>query len=425
MIATHAQMPGKFMFATGIENSYPMITSRDGQRKRVDEMEICGHYGRWREDFQLVRELGIQFLRYGPPYYRTHLGPGKYDWSFADETFAELKKMEITPIVDLCHFGVPDWIGDFQNRDWPWFFADYAEAFAHRFPWIYLYTPVNEIFVNATYSAQFGWWNEQLRTDPAFVNALSNLCAANILAEHAILRARPDAIFIQSEATQYFHAGRARSERLADLFNEKRFLSFDLSYGYDVRGCMYEYLMDNGMSREQYHWFLEQGRAIRLHCIMGNDYYATNEHLVMPDGQLRDSGEVFGYFVITKEYYDRYRMPVMHTETNYPDAGRAPEWLWKEWSNVLHLRRIGVPVLGFTWYSLTDQIDWDTSLREDNGHVNPLGLCDLDRKIRPVGREYKRMICEWADLIPMEGPWLHGTFPINPEQAREFATEEA
>ena len=82
-------------------------------------MAKCGHYQRWREDFQLVHELGLEYLRYGPPYYRTHLGPGSYDWSFADETFNELKKLSINPIVDLCHFGVPDWVGNFQNQEWP------------------------------------------------------------------------------------------------------------------------------------------------------------------------------------------------------------------------------------------------------------------------------------------------------------------
>ena len=28
----------------------------------------------------------------------------------------------------------------------------------------------------------------------------------------------------------------------------------------------------------------------------------------------------------------------------------------------------------FTWYSLQDQVDWDTALRENNGRVNPLGF---------------------------------------------------
>ena len=118
------------MFATGIENSIPTINHG---KTRVDEMEVCGHYDRWREDFDCVQEIGINYLRYGPPIHKTYLGPNKFDWEFADLTFAELKKRDITPIVDLCHFGVPDWIGNFQNPDWPPLFAQYAEAFAQRF----------------------------------------------------------------------------------------------------------------------------------------------------------------------------------------------------------------------------------------------------------------------------------------------------
>ena len=56
-------------------------------------------------------------------------------------TFAEIERRNIVPIVDLCHFGVPDWIGNFQNPDFPELFAAYAEDFARRFPWVQLYTP--------------------------------------------------------------------------------------------------------------------------------------------------------------------------------------------------------------------------------------------------------------------------------------------
>ena len=48
-----------------------------------------------------------------------HQGPDKYDWSFTDDTFNALLETGIVPIADLCHFGVPDWIGSFQDRDWP------------------------------------------------------------------------------------------------------------------------------------------------------------------------------------------------------------------------------------------------------------------------------------------------------------------
>src|SRR6185437_3566197 len=89
-----------FIFATGIENSYPVIQSKSGKPLRRDGMQLSGHYDHWREDFGLVRELGIRFLRYGPPLYRCHCGIGKYDWSFPDETYPTLKQFGITPITD-------------------------------------------------------------------------------------------------------------------------------------------------------------------------------------------------------------------------------------------------------------------------------------------------------------------------------------
>ncbi|MFL6228153.1 MAG: family 1 glycosylhydrolase [Pyrinomonadaceae bacterium] len=392
------ETPPAFMFATGIENSAPTI--KQGT-VRVDEMERCGHYERWREDFELVREMGITFLRYGVPLHKVFTSADRFDWSFADEAFGALRGMGAVPIVDLCHFGVPDWIGDFQNPDFPALFARYARAFAERFPWVQLYTPVNEMYICAKFSARYGWWNEQLTGERAFVNALKHIVKANVLAMRTILEVRPDAIFIQSESSEYFHADSPDAIKPAEVMNAERFLSLDLNYGRRVESEMYEYLMDNGMTRDEYHFFLDN--TLKHHCIMGNDYYVTNEHRVAADGSTRAAGEVFGYAEITWQYYDRYRLPVMHTETNLQQGANGDEavkWLWKEWANVLRVRNDGIPVVGFTWYSLTDQIDWDTALCEENNRVNPLGLYDLDRKIRPVGRAYKQLIADWRDVLP-------------------------
>lgn len=402
------------MFATGIENSVPRI---DGGRTRIDEMESCGHYARWREDFALVREMAIGYLRYGPPILLSWRGADRYDWAFADETFADLKARDIVPIVDLCHFGVPDWLGDFQNPDFPDRFARYAGAFAARFPWVQLYTPVNEMFICATFSARYGWWNEQLTSDRGFVTALKHLVKANVLAMRAILAVRPDAIFIQSESSEYFHAESPAAIGPAELMNAQRFLSLDLNYGRRVDSEMYEFLLDNGMTREEYHFFL--GNRLKQHCIMGNDYYVTNEHRVRDDGFTQASGEIFGYSEITRQYHARYRLPVMHTETNLaegPSGREAVDWLWKQWANVLRVRNDGVPVVGFTWYSLTDQTDWDVALREKRGRVNAVGLYDLDRRIRPVGRAYKRLIEQWRDVLPTQSLCL--TVPVVPPSAQ-------
>lgn len=391
----------RFMFAVGIECSNPVIAG--GQR--VDQLESTGHYEQWKKDLKLVRSLGLRYLRYGPPIHRIWLGQGKFDWSWLDPVMAEMQKLGIRPIIDLVHFGLPDWLGNFQNPQWPYHLAEYAYEFARRYPWVRFYTPVNEIYITAQFSAAFGWWNERMMSDQGFVTNLKHCVKASMLVMRAILQQREDAIFIYSESTEYVHPGSPRLVQHATFLNERRFLSLDLLFGHDVSATMYRYLLHSGMTTEEYLWFREQS-DLRMHCIMGTDYYITNEHVIRDDGTTIGAGDVYGYYVITRQYYDRYRLPVMHTETNRTSQN-AVEWLWKEWMNLLRLREDGVPIIGFTWYGLIDMKDWDSALTRSLGHVNKVGLYTLDRNERKVAREYRKLIESFTHL-----PISSSKFPI-------------
>ncbi|HEU4748192.1 MAG TPA: hypothetical protein VFS56_06795, partial [Gemmatimonadaceae bacterium] len=68
-------------------------------------------------------------------------------------------------------------------------------------------------------------------------------------------------------------------------------------------------------------------------------------------------------------------------------------------------------VVGFTWFSLTDQIDWQNALREERNEVYPVGLYDLERRIRPVGAAYRGLIA------------ANGALPMFPMQPSRFARE--
>jgi hypothetical protein len=70
------------------------------------------------------------------------------------------------------------------------------------------------------------------------------------------------------------------------------------------------------------------------------------------------------------------------------------------------VRNDGIPIIGFTWYSLTDQVDWSVALRSKHGRVDPVGLYDLDRKIRPVGEAYKQLISDWREVLPTQSVCL-------------------
>ena len=184
-----------------------------------------------------------------------------------------------------------------------------------------------------------------------------------------------------------------------DFENQRRFLSFDLLYSHPVRDDMREYLPRHGMDDSEHSWFMNHEPSERI--IMGNDFYRRNEQIVMPGGTIQPAGDVYGWYIITRQYYERYRRPVMHTETNNIGSGEdeAPRWLWKQFLNVRLLHSEGVPVLGFTWYSLTDQVDWDVAMRDDRGMINPIGLYDLTRMPRPVAAAYRQIIREFSGQL--------------------------
>jgi beta-glucosidase len=382
----------RFLFSVGIECSNPVIANG----RRVDELELTGHYDLWEKDLGLVKDLGVEYVRYGLPIHRTFPEPGRYDWSLADKVLNRMQELGLQPILDLVHFGLPDWLDSFQNPEWPRHVAAYSRAVAERYPWIRFYTPVNEMYITAQFSAAFGWWNERLRSDEAFVRNLKHSVQAARRIMHEILDVRPDAIFIFSESTEYVHPGSPDMVRAAQFLNERRFLSLDLLFAHDVSARAYTYLMNSGMTQAEYEEFHADTSHVS-HCIMGTDYYATNEHILRRDGSTIGSGEVYGYYVITRQYFDRYRIPVMHTETNR-DHREATMWLWKQWMNLLRLRDDGVPIIGFTWYGLVDMLDWDSALTKPRGRVNRVGLYSLKRRPRKVAHEYKLLMTEYAHL---------------------------
>ena len=379
----------EFMFATGIECSYPTI---ERGRWRHDELADTKHYRYWRRDLQLVRELGLKYLRYGPPLHLMFLGAEKFEWSFMDGVAEAMQRLGIVPIMDLCHFGVPYWIGNFQNPDFPQLFAGYAAAFARRYNWVRMYTPVNEMYVTARMSALEGVWNEQLRSERAFVTAVRHVAAASVLAMQAIREVCPDAIFVNSESSEFYQPCCPGPEivRIADFENQRRFIALDLIYAVPTRDDVRTYLFANGMPRDEYAWFMNQTAGDN--AVLGIDYYQWNEKLIDTSGRAESLGELFGWYVITQQYYNRYRRPMMHTETNCPDAREAPAWLWRQWHNVRLIREEGVPVVGFTWYSLLDQVDWNIGLSQALGNVFPVGLYDLNRDPRPAAQAYKQLI---------------------------------
>jgi beta-glucosidase/6-phospho-beta-glucosidase/beta-galactosidase len=381
-----------FLFASGIDTSCPT----DPAGTRLDQMDHSGHYALWEEDFDCARRLGVTALRFGPAYYRTHVGPGRFDWESCEAPMVWLRDSGIETIAELCSFGTPSWLGGFQDPAFPVLFADYARAFAKQHPWVRYYMPVTRIGACARESALTGRVNECLASDTTFVRALRNLCMAHELAVEAILGERPDAIIIQSEAIQRFH-GAGRAARLeADRRNALELLALDLTVGHEVSAGLGGFLSANGVTQHDLR-FLREPRA-RGQRWLGLEYTPSSELRVAASGRVTLARQGLGLRRIATEYYQRYRIPLFHAGT-HQRSRRAVPWLREQWKQVMALRTVGVPVNGFTWMPLTDRVELKSTPRGAKPLPDGQGLFGLDRTERPAAEVYRTLIARWSAIV--------------------------
>ena len=360
-----------FLLATGVESSCPTIAGG----ARIDQMDRCGHYARWEEDFALVRESGLNALRYGPAYYRVHIAPDHYDWDVCDAPMHRLRELGLVVIADLCHYGVPSWLGGFQDEAFPVLFAAYAGAFARRYPWIRHFTPVHGIFTCAVNSALRGEWNECESSEAAFVRAMRNLCMAHELAVEAILAERPDAIIVQSESMEPFHAGGQSDAMNVERWNALAALSTDLTTGHEPAPGMTRLLNEHGVTSNDLSFFRER-RAV------GQRWLGVESAAL---GAL----------------HHRYGLPLFGGGSS---AGEhAAGALEQRWNELQALRASGVPVTGFGWSPLSDPADWRQPASRSAAAPLPVGLYDLRRRIRPVGQRYREIARAWHERASTGG----------------------
>jgi beta-glucosidase/6-phospho-beta-glucosidase/beta-galactosidase len=380
-----------YVVATGIECSAPTIAG--GLRR--DELLLTDHWNRVEEDLDLVVALGIGHLRYGIPFHVVAADGDELDWTWTDRAMGAIRERPIEPIVDLLHFGVPDGLAGIGDPRLVERYTAYVRAFVERYPWVRWYTPVNEPMVTARFSASKGYWNERATDDRSFVAALSNVVECAIRGSNIVRDTRPDAIFLQSDACESFAPADPddpASCALALARTEGGFLGYDLTYGRQPSAAIRAWLIANGLPEARLDWFLEHGSDEG--AIVGLDYYAGNERLVTATGD-ELPGEPVGLGRLARAFHGRYGRPVMLAETNRV-AELATDWLRDTWNELVEARRSGVPVAGYCWYSLTDQVDWDTCLAQPNGRVNSLGLVDLHRRFRPAAALFEALARETA-----------------------------
>lgn len=398
--------PQTFVWATGIEDTF--ITAPWPKTGRtLDEYELTGHYDRWRDDLGMMQELGVGAARYGIPWHRIQPQPGAWEWEFVDRAIERLLELQIEPIVDLVHYGLPPWIEDaYLNPDFPRLMADYAAKVAERFRGrVFAYTPLNEPRITAWYCGRLGWWPPFRRGWRGFVAVMLGACRGIVESVHALRSVDPEILIAHVDATDlYVGDGEEALQREAEHRQQIVFLALDLISGrVDSAHPLWEWLELHGATGEQLAWF--QQHAVEL-PLVGINLYPT---FTLKTARRVGNGVRWRMPYATGEiveklgalYWERYRAPLFVSETaSVGTVARRREWLEDSLAAVARLRARGVPLIGYTWWPLFALVTW--AYRQGTHppayYLKQMGLWDLDAQLNRVS----------TPLVPLYRELTHG-----------------
>jgi beta-glucosidase len=352
-----------FSWGVGIEDTF-IPQTRPGFRA-LDEYEITGHYRLWREDFDLLAQLGVNHVRWGVPWYRVNPAPGVFDWQWIDQALDYLvNRVQILPIIDLMHYGTPLWMENtFINASYPERVAEYAYAFASRYKdLIRYYTPLNEPMVNALYCGRRGEWPPHLEGDDGYVKVLMQVCRGVALTERALREADPGAVIIQVEAIEHHYTteeelGPHVAQELAQIY-----LPFDLFTGLvSTDHMLWPFLRKHGVTETDLRWLQE--RAVKVD-VVGVNYYPVSggEWTIGEDGSPFFTRGIAAEHLgaVLRDTWNRYRLPMMVTETGLVGSiAERAAWMDDSIATIRQVASEGIPVVGYTWWPLFDMIEWD------------------------------------------------------------------
>ena len=380
-----------FAFACGEEGSDPLVL-HEGRVVRVDQYRASGHLERLDADLADVAGLGVKVWRYGMPWRLTEPEPGVYDWTLWDRALEACRRHGLDPVIDLCHFGLPDHHGGFCDTTWVDGFARYVDAFLARYPEPRWFTPVNEPGITAMFSSLLGMWNDRLASEDDYFVALGNVALANLEAL-ARIRADRDGWWIGSEgfgcdlADADDEAGIRAATRARDLQQAV----WDLHLGLAPRGGaarLTDVVADSIQSRIE----ALVGVVPPDRIIAGHDIYpvSVTVHGTRAGRPLSIADRVRAYEDEATAWHERYQVPFWVSETSNLGlpVDQGSEWLAALTTSLDTLAASGLPVRGICWYSRGDQYDWDTALMSPIGTVTEVGLFDAQRHPRPVAQHY-------------------------------------
>ncbi len=356
-------------FSSFLMAGFECTYAKAENKKRLDQLADTKHDLYCREDYRLLKEIGITTVREGLSWQQIDRGNGEYDFRRYANMLEIARDEHIQQIWDLNHFDFPDFVDPFSAK-FVQTFAEYAKQVAvflsqytqkseQQDKTFYL-VPWNEISFFSWMAGDQGIW-APYEIGKGY-ELKKQLVRATIAAMDGIWQVTDKVRFIQVDPFMYRPAKPPTTEatrQLAREFRKIRFQSWDMLSGH------IEPQLDGSPK------YLD---------IIGVNYYPQNQEWIIPQTTMENRLQYTmipwmskyrqSLAVMLKEIFARYHRPLLITETGA--WGDLRPSFWKR-----TLREIddaisqGCPIAGVCAYPIVDRPDWF------DGHLVNSGFWDF------------------------------------------------
>lgn len=362
----------------GFESTYIFGTGQD-------ILGTTHHVELWREDLNLLLKSGMRGLRYSVPWHRIEKSPGQFDWSWMDGPIQFMYKSGLEPIVDpLHHTSFPDWLSDgFLHPHFAQLYCRFLDQFSNRYDWVRRYTVINEPLATTIFCSLTGMWYPHRASEQHFVAMILQVarCISGCI---SLLRRKSKAVeIVHVDTAEEHRAVDQASRHWVEHANWRRFLVLDLVLGrVNPTHPLYSFLRNNGATEEELSWFPDHPETIDM---LGLDYYLHSEMewFWSTEKERADihpyNEEPTGFATVAGEYLERYRKPILLSETNI--RGTVAErltWLKFMEEQCERLVHRGADFREFCWYPSIDSTDWANCCTKCTNIIDPQGIWWLD-----------------------------------------------
>ena len=358
---------------------------------RETSAEACRHYTLYKEDFNLARQLNHNAHRLSIEWSRIEPEEGKFCQKELDhyrDVILFLRQINLEPIVTLHHFTNPLWfarLGGWQNKKAPKYFLRYVEKVLEVLGGeVNFWVTINEPTVYIYHGFILGIWppNQKSLLKAKIVRdnfAVSHIEVYRLI--HTVYKKKglPSPLVGFAQHMQAFVPCSPSLKNKFAVYLRNRLFNFDLIERL-TRGKALDFIGVNYYSRS----LVGAGKSSQESLPLKKNSLGWD---IYPEG-------LYNLLIKLK----KYRLPLFILENGVctEDDNLRWEFICGHLKNIHLAIREGAEVLGYIYWSLIDNFEWD------KGFGPRFGLIEVDyqncqRKIRESARKFA-LVCKTGRL---------------------------